>query len=173
LIAENIQAYGEDFEIVSAVNGSQAIDLLISYEPHLVLLDLRLPVLDGFTVLQAARRIDPQTPIIIVSAYGDKKTRERCQEEGAKDFFHKPFSFERLYSRMLDLTASRMVQGYQGQTLQLKGAQVEMLALTRRLHKLREQAALKGIDVPVHIVLEIEDIEARIAELQITHSGDK
>jgi hypothetical protein len=74
---------------------------------------------------------------------------------------------------MLDLTASRMVQGYQGQTLQLKGAQVEMLALTRRLHKLREQAALKGIDVPVHIVLEIEDIEARIAELQITHSGDK
>ena len=140
--------------------------MLLSYVPQLILLDLRLPIVDGFVVLQAAHKIDPQTPIIIVSAYGDKHTRERCQAEGATDFFQKPFNFERLYRRMLDLTTSRMITGYQGQTLQLNEVQSEVLALMRRLQKLKEKTALMGIDVPAHVTLEIEDIEARLLELE-------
>jgi CheY-like chemotaxis protein len=123
-----------------------------------VVLDLRLPVIDGFTVLEAIKKIDPNVPVVVLSAYGDRLTRERAAEGGAEAFFVKPPDYLKLHSKLLTLIAQRQ----KFTTLQLSGHQAERLARMRRLMKLKEQAARMGISTPPEILTEIEDLEKEL-----------
>lgn len=83
---------GTDYQVVTAANGKEAWEIIQSEEPDLVLLDLMMPVMDGFAVLSKVKD-DPMLrniPIIIVSAEHDSKSVVRGIKQGAEDYLTKP-----------------------------------------------------------------------------------
>ena len=93
------------FEVLLAEDGAEGWERFQSDMPDLVLLDLSLPVLDGFQVLRQARE-DPKTksiPVIVLTANAMADDREKSMELGADDFDTKPIDLARLLGKMNDL----------------------------------------------------------------------
>lgn len=81
----------EGFEVVSAVDGEEALKMVVEKPPQLVLLDLILPGVDGFEVLRRLRA-DTNTaklPVIVLSNLGQKEDMDRAMKLGAEDFMVK------------------------------------------------------------------------------------
>ncbi|HNB50556.1 MAG TPA: response regulator transcription factor [Anaerolineales bacterium] len=89
----------DGFQVVEAVTGQQAIQQLRDTFPDLVLLDVMLPDIDGFHVLQTLREIT-DVPVIMLTAKGEEEDRVRGLELGADDYVTKPFSPRELVSRV-------------------------------------------------------------------------
>lgn len=79
----------EGFSVTSVADGKQAMDALDRMTPHIVLLDLLMPVADGFAVLEFAKERGHSMPIIILSNLSTTDHRARCVSLGAADFLVK------------------------------------------------------------------------------------
>jgi len=93
---------GDDYDVVLAADGREAIDAALVARPDVVLMDLYMPRMDGLAALEAMRA-DPVTedvPVILISARGDELTRSRSLDLGAVDFLTKPFSGRELKARL-------------------------------------------------------------------------
>ena len=93
------QLRGEGYETVEASNGREALDLAMRYHPDLVVTDLAMPVMDGFTFLVTLRK-SVSTPVIVLSIRGGEHDRVRALDLGADDFVAKPFSVAELLARV-------------------------------------------------------------------------
>jgi two-component system KDP operon response regulator KdpE len=89
----------DGFVVVEAFDGKQALERLRDATPDLVLLDVMMPDLDGFEVLQMFREIS-NVPVIMLTAKGEEDDRVRGLELGADDYITKPFSPRELVSRV-------------------------------------------------------------------------
>ena len=90
------------FEVVMAVDGGQGVAMATSEKPDLILMDMSLPVLDGW---EATRRVkaDPATqtiPVIALTAHAMAGDREKSLAAGCDDFDTKPVDFERLLGKI-------------------------------------------------------------------------
>jgi CheY-like chemotaxis protein len=93
------------FEVVMAVDGQQALSMASTESPALILLDMSLPIMDGWEV---ARRIkgDPQTstiPVIALTAHAMSGDREQALEAGCDEYETKPVELKRLLGKMHSL----------------------------------------------------------------------
>ncbi len=91
--------------IDSAANGSEALAKLNEKEFGLILLDIRMPGMDGMEVLRRVREIRPDIQIIMITAYGTIETAVEAMKLGAVDFLQKPFDPEEireLVSRVME-----------------------------------------------------------------------
>ncbi len=98
-----------DFEVVSAEDGEKGCALALSEGPDIILMDLEMPVVDGW---EATRRLkaDPQTrdiPIIALSAHALAGERDKALAAGADEFDTKPIEFERLVATLHRLLSAR------------------------------------------------------------------
>jgi len=89
----------DGYQVVKATNGQEAVDRVASQHPDLVLLDIMMPVLDGFAATERIREFS-QVPIIIVTARGVELARVRGLDLGADDYIVKPFSATELLARV-------------------------------------------------------------------------
>ena len=89
----------EGYQVIPAYNGQEALNLVTSQKPDLVILDIMMPVLDGFTVCERIREFS-NLPIIIVTAKGEERDRVRGLDLGADDYIVKPFSATELLARV-------------------------------------------------------------------------
>jgi two-component system KDP operon response regulator KdpE len=89
----------DGFLVTEAFNGRQALQRLRDETPDLVLLDVMMPDMDGFEVLQMIREIS-NVPVIMLTAKGEENDRVRGLELGADDYVTKPFSQRELTSRI-------------------------------------------------------------------------
>jgi CheY-like chemotaxis protein len=92
-------------EVTIAVDGLEGVNLAVSETPDIILLDMSLPVMDGW---EAAKRLkgDETTssiPIIALTAHAMAGDREKCIEAGADDYDTKPVDFKRLLGKINDL----------------------------------------------------------------------
>ncbi len=90
------------FEVVMAVNGQEGVDLALAQKPDLILMDMSLPVLDGW---EATRRVkaDPATaaiPVIALTAHAMAQDREQALAAGCDDFDTKPVELPRLMGKI-------------------------------------------------------------------------
>ena len=76
--------------VVEAVDEPTAIEQLQQARPAVVLTDLKLPIGDGFGVLKAAKELDPELPVVVMTAYGSIQDAVTAMKEGAMDFLAKP-----------------------------------------------------------------------------------
>ena len=89
------------YEIILAVTGDQAMDLLEAEEPDLIILDVMLPVIDGFSILRFIREeVSEELPVIMLTARGEVNDRVRGLKRGADDYVVKPFHIEELLARI-------------------------------------------------------------------------
>jgi DNA-binding NtrC family response regulator len=86
----------EGFEVSEAKDGVTALGAIKKNMPDAVLLDLKMPGLDGIEVMQEIRKIDPRIPVIIMTAHGDIPTAVEAIQKGAYDFTIKPPDFDKL-----------------------------------------------------------------------------
>lgn len=89
----------DGFQVSEAFNGKQAIQKMRDLTPDLILLDVMMPDLDGFEVLETIREIS-SVPVIMLTAKGEEDDRVRGLELGADDYVTKPFSPRELVSRV-------------------------------------------------------------------------
>ena len=100
-ISDLLQMYlkREGYEVFAAYDGGEGVSMFSQVKPDLVLLDLMLPVLDGWGVCRAIRQ-QGQTPVIMLTAKGDTGERVRGLELGADDYIAKPFDSNELVARI-------------------------------------------------------------------------
>jgi DNA-binding response OmpR family regulator len=97
LMARNLEFEG--YEVLTASDGDLALKHINQYSPHLVLLDIMMPRMDGFTVCQKVREFST-VPIIIVTARGQSGDIVKALDLGADDYLIKPFSIDELRARV-------------------------------------------------------------------------
>ena len=100
-IAELLQMYlrKEGYEATIANDGGEGIDLFRRIRPDLVLLDVMLPVMDGWSVLRTIRR-DSKTPVIMLTAKGETADKVSGLNQGADDYITKPFEMKEVLARI-------------------------------------------------------------------------
>lgn len=96
ILAQMLELNG--FEVATASDGQEGVDKARSWLPDLILMDLRMPRMDGFEAIKVIRSEEPtaQIPIIAISAWASAKHKERALEVGAHAHFTKPVDLNRL-----------------------------------------------------------------------------
>ncbi|NLA57330.1 MAG: response regulator transcription factor [Firmicutes bacterium] len=89
----------EDWQVVTAYDGDEALDVFRREKPDLVLLDIMLPIKDGWQVCKELRETS-SVPIIMLTAKGDEPDKIKGLEIGADDYITKPFSPKELVARV-------------------------------------------------------------------------
>jgi len=86
------------YEVACADNGKDGVEKAESWKPDLILTDMRMPYMNGDEVIRILRgKPDTaQTPIFVLSAYTDAKTRNTCKEAGADKFYAKPVDIRKV-----------------------------------------------------------------------------
>ncbi|PIQ16133.1 MAG: DNA-binding response regulator [Flavobacteriales bacterium CG18_big_fil_WC_8_21_14_2_50_32_9] len=98
LLSDFLKAKG--YEVTLASNGEEAYSFFIKGNYHLCLLDVMMPVKDGFTTAKEIRKINTSIPIIFLTAKSMKEDTLKGFEVGADDYISKPFSMEELLARI-------------------------------------------------------------------------
>jgi len=97
LVQINLETAG--YSVITAMDGQQAVDGVANKKPDIVLLDVMMPVMDGFTACERIREFS-SVPIIILTAKGEERDRVRGLDAGADDYIVKPFSAQELLARV-------------------------------------------------------------------------
>ena len=109
IMAQMLELSG--YEVAVASDGIDGLEQARSWKPDLILMDLRMPRMDGFEAIKELRK-DPTTeeiPVIAISAWASAKHKERAMEAGANEHFTKPVDL----TRLLD-TIKRLLAGNKG-----------------------------------------------------------
>lgn len=94
VLSEILEAKG--FSSIQASGGKQALELVRKAAPDVILLDLKMPGMDGMATMEELKKISPDIPIIIITAHGDVPTAVGAIKIGAYDFLLKPPDFDHL-----------------------------------------------------------------------------
>jgi len=134
----------QDHSVIEARDQSEAVAALQNARPALVLSDLRLPKGDGFGVLRAAKELDPELPVIVMTAFGSIQDAVSAMKEGALDFLAKPVDPEHLLLMVERALAQRRLAT---ENILLK----EELAARRGAPQIvGEDAKLKQVSIALH-----------------------
>jgi two-component system, cell cycle response regulator DivK len=103
MLSRRLQRKG--YEVITAVDGQQAIDSATSNLPDLILMDMSLPIIDGWTATKEIKK-NPATisiPIIALTAHAMVGDKEKALEAGCNDYDTKPIELDRLLKKIEDL----------------------------------------------------------------------
>ena len=98
----------EGFDTIEATNGRECVELARTHAPALVLLDLKMPVMDGLTALRSLRESDNDLPVIMMTAHGGVDSAIEATRLGASDYVAKPFDL-----REITMAVRRAIQEWQ------------------------------------------------------------
>jgi DNA-binding response OmpR family regulator len=94
LLREFLAAKG--YEVLTASEGEEALGKVKEERPHLILLDVRMPKMNGLEVLKRVREIDHEVGVIMVTAVNEEETGRQALQLGAFDYITKPLDFKYL-----------------------------------------------------------------------------
>lgn len=98
----------ENYSVVTASSGAEAVNRVTCDEPDVVLLDLRLPDMDGMMVLEKIKKALPAVPVIIITAHGGVQSAVEAMKKGAYHYLTKPFKVDELLI-MIDRALDREI----------------------------------------------------------------
>ena len=96
----------EGYDVLSAGSGREALATLTREAPQILLVDIKMPGMDGLEVLRKVRETSPETTVIIMTAYASVETAIQALKDGAYDYIVKPFDPEAI-SRLVKKAAER------------------------------------------------------------------
>ncbi len=86
----------DDYEVEFVNNGLEAIERLKNFSPDAILLDIKMPKVNGMEILKQIKRMKPNLPVIIVTGYQSVETAQEAVKNGAADYIPKPFESQRI-----------------------------------------------------------------------------
>lgn len=86
----------EGYQTFQAANGFQAIDIVVNNKPDLIVLDMKIPGMDGIEILKRVKQIDKSIKVILMTAYGELDMIQEAKKLGALMHFAKPFDIDEL-----------------------------------------------------------------------------
>src|SRR6266568_1459923 len=135
LVARNLEL--EDYDVLTASDGKQALEQIEAHAPDLVLLDVMMPKMDGFTVCQRVREFS-SVLIIIVTARGQDEDKVRGLDLGADDYLTKPFSVDELLARVRSVLRRAQFSAERAQSRQTSTS-IGDLCIDYTQHRLLDQ----------------------------------
>jgi DNA-binding NtrC family response regulator len=130
-VGERLQRGG--YEVLSAESGEEALEVLAAQSPDLILLDVRLPGIDGLATLQRALAQAPELAVLMMSAHSTVDIAVEAMKHGAIDFLVKPFPFQALDAAVeRALVSARTRRQIQALTLERRGGGEALAALVGR-----------------------------------------
>ncbi|MBD3168117.1 MAG: response regulator [candidate division Zixibacteria bacterium] len=94
MLLESLKTYG--YNPIGAVDGSNALDILEKEDFDIVITDIRMPEMDGITLMKEIKTSFPRVPVVIITGYSHAYTRQKVFEAGADGFISKPFRLRRI-----------------------------------------------------------------------------
>jgi DNA-binding NtrC family response regulator len=143
---------GEGYEAVSVETGGKGVNLLHKAQWDILITDLRLPDMDGIQILKEVKSLNPQTDVILITAYGSIDSAVTAMKEGASDYLTKPFSMDELL-----LIVKRL--------LRMRQLEEENLSLRR---KVEEQFGLEGLVGKSPVMIKIYELIETISQTDTT-----
>jgi DNA-binding NtrC family response regulator len=147
----------EGYEVIEAANGKEVQQCVLKESVDLVLTDVRMPEMDGMTLLGFLRQTVPETPIILITAYGTVQNAVTAMRAGAYDYLLKPIQFDDLQMRIERALQSRdLVRTQRIMTEQLasgstfhslvgqSGPMVRLFETVRLLSKVKSNVLIEG-----------------------------
>lgn len=110
IVVDSLEDYG--FEVSHRDNGADALSFFKKEKPDIVVADVMMPLMDGFTLASEIRKIDTQVPILFLSAMTQTEDVVRGFHLGANDYVRKPFKVEELIVRIEALTKKNRRPGH-------------------------------------------------------------
>ncbi|WP_110928306.1 response regulator [Bacillus massiliglaciei] len=92
----------EGYTTFQAANGIQALEALNQHAPDLVLLDMKIPGMDGIEILKRMKKVNPDIRVIIMTAYGELDMIQEAKDLGALTHFAKPFDIDDIRKAVRD-----------------------------------------------------------------------
>jgi two-component system alkaline phosphatase synthesis response regulator PhoP len=158
----------EGYEVDSAFDGQEALKQIQSAHYDLVILDIMLPSLDGFSITERMRLNNNQTPILILSAKNTSANRVQGLKLGADDYLTKPFNLEELLLRVAKMIQKHTLQAnttpqieryqFQGHTIDFNASEVLLASGQKITLTKRELLLLKLLIEHKHTVVTREKI---------------
>jgi len=147
----------QGFEVFTATGGEPALELFRQAPMELILTDQRMPGLSGLDLLKAARAINPETQVIVMTAYGSVETAVEAMRDGAADYVAKPLNLEELRQKILrmveqhrlyaenralreELKSRHRIEGIVGES----GQMVEVISLVQRVAASEATVLIRG-----------------------------
>lgn len=94
------------YKLIRARNGLDAVRLYAECNPDLILMDMKMPAMDGLTAVQEIRKVDPYIPIVAVSALAFASDENRAAEAGCNAYLTKPLKSKQLHETITGLLRS-------------------------------------------------------------------
>ena len=98
-----------DYDLLHAWNGKEAVELFEQYRPHLVLMDLNMPVMDGYEATREIRKFSLQVPIIAVTAFAYASDEQKAMENGFNAYMSKPINAGQLRTKITSILQRHVV----------------------------------------------------------------
>ena len=121
----------QEYHVIAYGNGEEALAGIIENKPDIVLLDVLLPGINGFTICQQLREKKVMTPVIFVSAKREQRDKIRGLEIGADDYMTKPFDPAELMARV---KANLRRSNQSNQEAEMEDTSKQMIILGRFTH---------------------------------------
>lgn len=94
----------DSYELKFAHNGPEALEILKSLNPSLMLLDIKMPKMHGLDILKEVKKAKPKLPVIIVTGYQSVEMAQEALKLGAADYIPKPFESKQILKAVAQLT---------------------------------------------------------------------
>ena len=101
----------QGYQTFSALSGQLALDTVKKREPELVLLDIKMPKMDGIEVLKRIKKIDKEVVVVMITGYGALDTAKEAMRLGAYDYVTKPFDVDFIKAVIRDALSERKPKG--------------------------------------------------------------
>jgi CheY-like chemotaxis protein len=143
----------EGYEVITAIDGKQALDKALAERPDLIVTDLKLPRLSGLELMEALRKEQVDIPVILTTFYGSEQAAIKAFRLGAKDYMVKPYE---IMEMLKSVERALIEQRLRRETMDLKeGVQVShhLEERVRQLHSLCSIGkALAGLQDPAEVM---------------------
>ena len=128
----------EGYSVGEAKNGQEAIKMVGKATFHLVLADVKMPVMDGMELLERIKKLDERLPVIMMSAYGTVATAVKAMKQGAFDYILKPFDMDEMkiiISRAIDV--ERLIKEKEFQQEEMK-SRFNLIGVSQQMREVSE-----------------------------------
>ncbi len=147
------------YATLCATDGAEAVRLALTGHPDLILLDLQMPKMDGFQVLETLKKEGVEIPAILITAHGSENIAAHAFRLGVRDYFPKPFKI----AEIMEAVDKSLTEARLRKEKKLLAERVEMV--NRQLEqRLKELSILYGISKAVASVLDLDTLLIRVVE---------